>query len=113
MLLVLVFTLFQINKIKHILCAGSALNIIGWCGDEMEIRAGLEYLDHMGCIVGLVEGPIAEKDITTIDQVAIPKMLATKIMMIHLVTSDGKRTYPLGFFPTNGATAQWLKTLVC
>lgn len=104
--------MIQIAKIKKAL-RSTVIRVVGWCGDEMDIQAGLEYLEHLGCIVGLVDGPIAEKDIEKMDEKAIPKMLATKIMMIHLVTIDGKASIPVGFFATNGATAVWLKDLVC
>jgi len=70
--------------------------------------AGLEYLEAMGCIVGCVNGPIIERNIESVNEKELPKLLATKIMMLHLVSTDGKASIPLGHFPTNGVTAQWL-----
>jgi len=47
--------------------------IVGWSGDEIEIRVGAEYVETMRCIVGSVEGPIAEKDIDSVDEGKLPK----------------------------------------
>jgi hypothetical protein len=63
--------------------------IIGWCRDKIEIRAGLEYIETMQCVVRYIDGPIAEKDIDQINDKSLSANFATKIMMIHLVSIDG------------------------
>ncbi len=90
----------------HKLC--STLNVdnlpakvVGFSGDEMEIRAGLTYVKHLAMLVGC-ETPIAEKNIDSVDPTTIPDKLATKIMMVHITTIDGKACVPFLHFPTKG-----------
>jgi len=52
----------------------------------MEIRAGLTYMKEMGMLS------------------KIPSELATKVMMIHITSIDGKACIPFLFLPTISAT---------
>lgn len=82
--------------------------VVGWVGDEMEIRSGLIYIKETGCIVGRTTGPIAEKDIDTINEAEVLSTLATKILMIHITTIDGRANVPFMYFPTNKITAEFI-----
>ena len=85
-----------------------ALPVVGWCGDEMEVRAGLTYLKAVGQVVGCVDGPISEKNVGAIDKQALPTKFATHIMMVHVVSTDGKIALPLIHYATRGATGEWM-----
>lgn len=86
--------------------------VVGWVGDEMEIRAGLTYLKHFGLIVGTTGAPIQENKVSTVVEADIPARLAKKIMMVHLTTVDGSATIPLIHYPTATATAQFMSEKV-
>jgi hypothetical protein len=86
--------------------------VVGWSGDEMEVRAGLTYLQAMGIIVGCTSGPISEKNASKVDTKIIPKSLATKIMMIHVVSTDGKVALPLIHYATTSAEGKWMANKV-
>jgi hypothetical protein len=62
----------------------------------------------MGLIIGTVDGPIAEKDVRTVDKSTIVKKLATKIMMVHVVSLDGKVALPLIHYATTGVEGKWM-----
>lgn len=100
-----------VNKLK-VRLGHQATPVVGWCGDEMEVRAGLTYLEAMGIIVGCADGLIAEKNIQTLDKTTILPRLATKIMMIHIVSTDGKTALPVIQYPTVKMSAEWLATKV-
>jgi len=78
----------------------------------MEIRAGLTYVKHLGMLVGLVDGPILEKDVSSIKEDTIFCRLATKVLSIYIVTLDGQAALPLCTLPTNGITGDVLATKV-
>lgn len=82
--------------------------VVGWVGDKMEIRSGLIYVKETGCIVGRSTGPIKEKDIDTINEAEVLRSLATKILMIHITTIDGRANVPFMYFPTNKITAEFI-----
>jgi hypothetical protein len=66
-------------------------------------------LKEMGLIIGCVDGPISERDISTVDTTAIPTRLATKIMMVHVVSTDGKIVLPFVHYPTDTVDGDWLE----
>ncbi len=69
--------------------------VVGWCGDEIEIRGGITYLRYMRLLVGTVEKPIIEKEVAKYDSTKVLSMCATKVMMIYLTTMDGSAAIPL------------------
>lgn len=91
-----------------------AVPVVGVSFDEMEIRSGLTYVQEIGLLAGCVNGPISEKSINDVDRSKIPTLLATKVMMIHITTIDGKASVPFMHIPTNCATtAKTMFKLVC
>eukprot|EP00733_Pompholyxophrys_punicea_P000341 Pompholyxophrys_punicea_v1_NODE_87_length_3649_cov_61.360879.p1 type:complete len:131 gc:universal NODE_87_length_3649_cov_61.360879:575-183(-) len=82
----------------------------------MEIRKGFVYRkwNHCRRLVGRVAGPIYEKDIDNHDWNAnkMYPSLATHIMQIFIVTSDGTVSIPLGFVPTTAISGDALHQLV-
>ncbi len=86
----------QVNKLT--------VPAVGISFDEMEIRSGLTYIQEMGLLAGSVNGPIPEKEIEGVDKSKIPTQLATKVMMVHITTVNGKASVPFIHIPTNCST---------
>jgi hypothetical protein len=102
-------TIVQIKKMKKLLKNNTEnLPVVGLSADEIEIRHGTTYVEEQHMVVGCADGPIAEKDVSNVNQEDIPNKLATKIMFMYLVSSDGKAAVPLVFYPTNKMTGKWL-----
>jgi hypothetical protein len=66
--------------------------------DEIEIRKGLVYLTSTGRIIGLVDGNITEKQVDQFSSIQLEKKLATKILQVFFVSSNGKICCPPGIF---------------
>lgn len=86
---------------------GMIFNSAGLVFDEIEIRHGLMYRKFDGRIIGGVD-LIPESKVFELRESDIPNLLATHIMQIFLVSTDMRVTVPLGYFPTNGVSSQWL-----
>jgi hypothetical protein len=88
----------------------------------MEIRAGLVYSKFTGQLIGknctqvrstdeipgLARGPVAERDIDSVKEEDVEKGLAKKVMQLFWVSLDGSVAFPIGYYPTRGATANWM-----
>jgi hypothetical protein len=73
--------------------------------DEIEIRAGVCYLQHTGCLIGF-DVPVLEKNVRTfLDQNKQPEnCIAKKVLQVFFVSLDGTISLPLCFFPTTGSS---------
>lgn len=87
--------------------------MVGWVGDEMDIRAGLTYVKEAGCIIGCIDGPIAVKNIDQVKEENILKNLAQRVMMIHITLVNGKADVPFMYFLTAKLTAKIMFDKVC
>jgi hypothetical protein len=72
----------------------------------MEICAGLTYIKEMKMLVGSIKRPILEKNINALDTNTLSTELATKVMMIHITSIDGKTCVPFMYFSTAIATVE-------
>eukprot|EP00733_Pompholyxophrys_punicea_P000492 Pompholyxophrys_punicea_v1_NODE_140_length_3249_cov_4.736068.p1 type:complete len:271 gc:universal NODE_140_length_3249_cov_4.736068:2360-1548(-) len=74
----------------------------GWIADELEIRAGLVHRN--GGLIGLVDGFVAEKDVSDHRHDWNPPVararLATHVLQVFIASTDGSICLPLGFLPT-------------
>ena len=82
--------------------------------DEMEIRHGLVYQPHLAQLVGLVSGEVPEKDVNSRawKDANVNKELATKVLQVFFVSTDGKTSVPLGFHPTTGISGKEMADLM-
>lgn len=71
-------------EIKRVMGKKGRKTFIGWNGDEMDIRHGGRHLPELHQLVGLDDGPIAEKDIKKIDLNTIADKIATKVINSHI-----------------------------
>ena len=72
----------------------------------MEIRHGLIYLRHSHEIIGLVDGPIPENKVSTLDPTNLHEKTAKKVMAFIVTTMDGT-AIPIAYLPTQTASGKW------
>lgn len=80
----------------------------GIIADEMEIRHGLVFLRYCGLLVGHVDGPIAEKNVQQYVGVPMQEKQAKRVLQLFYISFDGTVTWPLAFFPSTGASGQFV-----
>jgi len=81
---------------------GSKNKLGGIVFDEMEIRKGLTFRNSTREIIGLAEGAVKEKEISSLQKEDIKDRLATHILKAYFVSTDGKVSIPIGFLPMKG-----------
>jgi len=69
--------------------------------DEIEIRAGLTFRPSTKELIGLSQGSISEKEAKLFRSEEIKQGLATHILQLFFVSTDGNISLPLGFFLVN------------
>lgn len=75
----------------------------------MEIRKGLRLLPTVRMLVGCIDGPIFEKNISQeFDESKILPRLATKVMRLFLVSLDGTIGIPFHFYATSNVSGSTL-----
>jgi len=80
----------------------------------MEVRAGLTYVPHMAQLVGLVDGPVSEKEVNLRDwnEGQTKASLVTKAFEVFFVSTDGKACVPVGFAGTSGISGDDMMKLL-
>jgi len=87
----------------------------GFCLDEMEIKAGLEYIQEYHQLFGIaISDPIWENQIISklfdnnrLNIKFIEENLANKVLAIFFSTSDGSVSIPIQMIPTKKLTGNF------
>jgi len=100
-----------IQQLQNMLPFGKRVG--GLVFDEIEIRAGLCYLKRTGRLIGF-STPVSERNIKTfLEQHKKPEeRIAKKVFQVFFVSLDGTISLPLCFYPTTGASGQWVFSTV-
>eukprot|EP00733_Pompholyxophrys_punicea_P000969 Pompholyxophrys_punicea_v1_NODE_394_length_2057_cov_16.152888.p1 type:complete len:443 gc:universal NODE_394_length_2057_cov_16.152888:385-1713(+) len=75
---------------------------IGIVSDKMEICHGFQFFSSTDVMLGADDGPIYEKDARKVDWEEKISKMATHILQLFLVSTDGRFSMPLGFVPMAG-----------
>lgn len=106
-------TLTEIQKRNNYLLEG------GISADEIEIREGLQIQRSFQQIVGLAKHPIPIELLTEEEVARLTKdleenseqKLAKYVFQLFFTSTDGRVTFPLGFFPTSKIDADQMSTI--
>ena len=66
------------------------------------------YFKHSGVLIGLVDGPLYEKDVRKQNWVHVKSKIATHVLQFFFTTSDGGTCFPIGYIPTHGLNGKFL-----
>jgi hypothetical protein len=96
------------------------LVFVGLIADEIEIKHGLVYNSRKQQLYGLDNKPITAEDLkdyfhegklTDVGKKTIESKLARKMLMVFLVSADGKISLPLACKPTATTTVSWYQSV--
>lgn len=99
----------KVNKICEILQVDKlAAPVLVLSGDEIEIRPGMTYVPTMGYLVGSINGPLREKELSEESAKSISSQLASKVMLLYLTTIEGTACRPFAYIPSATINAKVL-----